>query len=137
MVGFLYSIAIIILKFIPDYNSTAKIQFYSLISSIIGAVILLTITFDNIVIKSFNDLLMLISIGILGGSAGILFIYAYRLIESTIDKCDEVDDYIISKLKNWILGSPGLPVYLLTHPSLTLNLILRISLSLKKCLYFR
>ena len=65
MVGFLYSIAIIILKFIPDYNSTAKIQFYSLISSIIGAVILLTITFDNIVIKSFNDLLMLISIGIL------------------------------------------------------------------------
>ena len=83
MVGFLYSIAIIILKFIPDYNSTAKIQFYSLISSIIGAVILLTITFDNIVIKSFNDLLMLISIGILGGSAGILFIYAYRLIEAS------------------------------------------------------
>ena len=83
MVGFLYSIAIIILKFIPGYNSTAKIQFYSLISSIIGAVILLTITFDNIVIKSFNDLLMLISIGILGGSAGILFIYAYRLIEAS------------------------------------------------------
>ena len=83
MVGFLYSIAIIILKFIPDYNYTAKIQFYSLISSIIGAVILLTITFDNIVIKSFNDLLMLISIGILGGSAGILFIYAYRLIEAS------------------------------------------------------
>ena len=83
MVGFLYSIAIIILKFIPNYNSTAKIQFYSLISSIIGAVILLTITFDNIVIKSFNDLLMLISIGILGGSAGILFIYAYRLIEAS------------------------------------------------------
>ena len=83
MVGFLYSIAIIILKFIPDYNSTAKIQFYSLISSIIGAVILLTITFDNIVIKSFNDLLMLVSIGILGGSAGILFIYAYRLIEAS------------------------------------------------------
>ena len=83
MVGFLYSIAIIILKFIPDYNSTAKIQFYSLISSIIGAVILLAITFDNTVIKSFNDLLMLISIGILGGSAGILFIYAYRLIEAS------------------------------------------------------
>ncbi len=83
MVGFLYSIAIIILKFIPDYNSTAKIQFYSLISSIIGAVILLAITFDNIVIKSFNDLLMLVSIGILGGSAGILFIYAYRLIEAS------------------------------------------------------
>ena len=47
MVGFLYAIAIIILKFIPKYNSTAKIQFYSLIASIFGAIILLAFTFDN------------------------------------------------------------------------------------------
>ena len=47
MVGLLYSIAIIILKFIPEHNSTAKIQFYSLISSIIGAVVLLAITLDT------------------------------------------------------------------------------------------
>ena len=80
MVGFLYAIAIII-WLIPEKNSTAKIQFYSLIASIIGAVILLVITFDNKFIQSFQDLLMLISIGILGGSAGILFIYSYRLIE--------------------------------------------------------
>ena len=72
-----------ILKFIPKSNSTAKIQFYSLIASIIGAIILLVMTLDNIVIKSYNDLLMLVSIGILGGSAGILFIYAYRLIEAS------------------------------------------------------
>ena len=83
MVGFLYSIAIIIIKFIPKHSSTAKIQFYSLISSIIGAIVLLAFVFDNILIKSFKDLLMLVSIGILGGSAGILFIYAYRLIEAS------------------------------------------------------
>ena len=83
MVALLYSIAIIILKFIPKHNSTAKIQFYSLISSIIGAIVLWAITFDTKFIQSYKDLLMLISIGILGGSAGILFIYAYRLIEAS------------------------------------------------------
>ena len=83
MVGFLYAVAIIILKFIPKYNSTAKIQFYSLIASIFGAVILLAITFDNKFIQSYKDLLMLVSIGILGGAAGILFIYSYRLIEAS------------------------------------------------------
>ena len=83
MVGFLYAVAIIILKFIPKYNSTAKIQFYSLIASIFGAVILLAITFDNKFIQSYKDLLMLVSIGILGGAAGILFIFSYRLIEAS------------------------------------------------------
>ena len=83
MVGFLYAVAIIILKFIPKYNSTAKIQFYSLIASIIGAMILLSITLDNKFIENYIDLLMLISIGILGGAAGILFIYSYRLIEAS------------------------------------------------------
>ena len=34
-------------------------------------------------IQSYQDLLMLVSIGVLGGSAGILFIYAYRLIEAS------------------------------------------------------
>ena len=29
--------------------------------------------------------------------------YSYRLIESTINQCDEIDNYIISKLKNWDL----------------------------------
>ena len=83
MVGFLYAIAIIILKFIPKYNSTAKIQFYSLIASIFGAIILLAFTFDNKFIQSYKDLLLLVSIGILGGAAGILFIYSYRLIEAS------------------------------------------------------
>ena len=83
MVGLLYSIAIIILKFIPVYNSTAKIQFYSLIASIFGAIILLAFTFDNKFIQNYKDLLLLVSIGILGGAAGILFIYSYRLIEAS------------------------------------------------------
>jgi len=45
--------------------------------------------------------------------------YAYRLIESTIDKSDTVDKYISSKLKNWDLK----------RISLIDKLILRISIT--------
>jgi len=45
--------------------------------------------------------------------------YAYRLIESTIDKCDEVDDYIISKLKNWDLKRIALIDKLILRLSIT------------------
>jgi len=45
--------------------------------------------------------------------------YAYRLIESTIDKCDEVDNYIISKLKNWDLKRIALIDKLILRLSIT------------------
>ena len=45
--------------------------------------------------------------------------YAYRLIKSTIDKSDEVDDYIISKLKNWELKRIALIDKLILRLSIT------------------
>ena len=45
--------------------------------------------------------------------------YTYRLIESTIDKCDIVDDYITSKLKNWDLKRIALIDKLILRLSIT------------------
>ena len=45
--------------------------------------------------------------------------YAYRLIKSTIDKSDEVDDHIISKLKNWELKRIALIDKLILRLSIT------------------
>ena len=45
--------------------------------------------------------------------------YAYRLIESTINKCDEVDSCISSKLKNWDLKRIALIDKLILRLSIT------------------
>ena len=45
--------------------------------------------------------------------------YAYRLIESTINKCDEVDACISSKLKNWDLKRIALIDKLILRLSIT------------------
>ena len=45
--------------------------------------------------------------------------YAYKLIKSTIEKCDIVDDYIISKLKNWDLKRIALIDKLILRLSIT------------------
>ena len=45
--------------------------------------------------------------------------YAYRLIESTINKCDEVDSSISSKLKNWDLKRIALIDKLILRLSIT------------------
>ena len=45
--------------------------------------------------------------------------YTYKLIEYTINKSDEVDDYIISKLKNWDLKRIALIDKLILRLSIT------------------
>ncbi len=45
--------------------------------------------------------------------------YSYRLIESTINQCDEIDNYIISKLKNWDLKRIALIDKLILRLSIT------------------
>tara|TARA_B100000029_G_scaffold167863_1_gene164064 strand:- start:123 stop:614 length:492 start_codon:yes stop_codon:yes gene_type:complete len=45
--------------------------------------------------------------------------YTYRLIESTIDKCSDVDKYITSKLKNWDLKRIALIDKLILRLSIT------------------
>ena len=78
-----WAFTVIILKFIPDGHSTAKIQLYTLIFNVIGGVILFFITTGHTEIKSTQDFFLMTLTGILGGTAAILFIYAYRLISAS------------------------------------------------------
>ena len=80
LVALLFSIAMIILRFIPDSYSTSKIQFYSLLFSIIGAILLFLISDDHVPVENYNHLLLMVLTGVLGGIAAILFIFAYRLV---------------------------------------------------------
>ena len=73
----------IILKFIPDGHSTAKIQLYTLIFNVIGGVVLFLLTTGHVEIKSTQDFFLMTLTGILGGTAAILFIYSYRLISAS------------------------------------------------------
>ena len=78
-----WAFTVIILKFIPEGHSTAKIQLYTLIFNVIGGVILFLITTGHTDIKSTQDVLLMTLTGILGGTAAILFIYSYRLISAS------------------------------------------------------
>ena len=70
----------IILKFIPESYSSAKIEFYTLIFSFLGSVLLLPLTSGYAEIQSSNHWILMVLIGISGGTATVLFIYAYRLV---------------------------------------------------------
>ena len=78
-----WAMQVIVLKFIPDGHSTAKIQLYTLIFNVLGGVFLFFITTGHVEIKSTQDFLLMTLTGILGGTAAILFIYAYRLISAS------------------------------------------------------
>ena len=83
LVAFFWSVSMIVLKFIPDHYSTAKIQFYSLIFSILGAVALYIFTSGHSIVINQNDFMLMMLTGILGGTAAILFIYSYRLVSAS------------------------------------------------------
>ena len=78
-----WALSVIILKFIPDGHSTAKIQLYTLIFNLIGGVVLFLLTTGHAEIKSTQDFFLMTLTGILGGTAAILFIYSYRLISAS------------------------------------------------------
>ncbi len=78
-----WALSVIILKFIPDGHSTAKIQLYTLIFNVIGGVVLFLLTAGHAEIKSSQDFFLMTLTGILGGTAAILFIFSYRLISAS------------------------------------------------------
>ena len=78
-----WALSVIILKFIPDGHSTAKIQLYTLIFNVIGGVALFLLTTGHAEIKNSQDFFLMTLTGILGGTAAILFIYSYRLISAS------------------------------------------------------
>ena len=78
-----WALSVIILKFIPEGHSTAKIQLYTLIFNVIGAAVLFFLTTGHMEIQSSKDFWLMMLTGILGGTAAILFIYSYRLIAAS------------------------------------------------------
>tara|TARA_B100001996_G_scaffold94966_1_gene71118 strand:- start:108 stop:1040 length:933 start_codon:yes stop_codon:yes gene_type:complete len=78
-----WAFSVIILKFIPEGHSTAKIQLYTLIFNVLGGILLFFFTSDHVAIKSYQDFFLMTLTGILGGTAAILFIYSYRLISAS------------------------------------------------------
>ena len=78
-----WSFSVIILKYIPEGHSTAKIQLYTLIFNVLGGIFLYFATSRHVEIKSVQDFLLMTLTGILGGTAAILFIYSYRLISAS------------------------------------------------------
>tara|TARA_Y100001936_G_scaffold62720_1_gene61767 strand:+ start:640 stop:1572 length:933 start_codon:yes stop_codon:yes gene_type:complete len=78
-----WAMSVIILKFIPEGHSTAKIQLYTLIFNVLGGIILFIVTTGHQDIKNFQDFFLMTLTGILGGSAAILFIFSYRLITAS------------------------------------------------------
>jgi len=78
-----WALSVIVLKYIPDGHSTAKIQLYTLIFNVLGAAILFFLTTGHVEIQSSKDFWLMMLTGILGGTAAILFIYSYRLISAS------------------------------------------------------
>ena len=78
-----WAFSVIILKYIPEGHSTAKIQLYTLIFNVLGGVFLFFIITGHVEIKNTQDFFLMTLTGILGGTAAILFIYAYRLISAS------------------------------------------------------
>tara|TARA_B100000579_G_scaffold405089_1_gene390499 strand:+ start:3245 stop:4177 length:933 start_codon:yes stop_codon:yes gene_type:complete len=80
LTAFAWGVTVIILKFIPKNFSTSKIQFYTLVFNVIGAFSLFVLFSNDFYVNNYKDLFLMVLTGILGGTAAILFIYAYRLI---------------------------------------------------------
>ena len=74
----------IILKFIPEATSVVEINLYTLIFSAIGSLILFLLSAGYAPVRSYEHFVLLILLGVLGGLASILFIYAYRSTSPSI-----------------------------------------------------
>jgi drug/metabolite transporter (DMT)-like permease len=83
LTALVWALAVIVLKYIPEGNSTAKIQLYTLIFNVLGTTVLFLFTTGHVEIKSTEDLLLMLLTGILGGTAAILFVYSYRLMSAS------------------------------------------------------
>ena len=95
----------VILKFIPKDSSVLKINFYTLVFSVIGSIILLVSSSNYTYIQNNQHLSLLVLMGILGGLASILFIFAYRTTSPSILAPFEYIGIPSSILLGWIFFS--------------------------------
>ena len=80
LTALIWAFYMIILRFIPDHHPPAKIEFYTLLSSLLGSVFLMIFVTDYVPIQNTYHWILMIMIGIFGGTATVLFIYAYRMV---------------------------------------------------------
>ena len=80
LTALIWAFYMIILRFIPDHHPPAKIEFYTLLSSLLGSVFLMIFVTDYVPIQNIYHWILMIMIGIFGGTATVLFIYAYRMV---------------------------------------------------------
>jgi len=80
LTALIWAFYMIILRFIPSHHPPAKIEFYTLISSLIGSILLMGFITDYVAIQSMHHWALMVLIGIFGGTATVLFIYAYRMV---------------------------------------------------------
>ena len=80
LTALIWAFYMIILRFIPSHHPPAKIEFYTLISSLIGSILLMGFITDYVAIQSMYHWGLMVLIGIFGGTATVLFIYAYRMV---------------------------------------------------------
>ncbi len=80
LTALIWAFYMIILRFIPDHHPPAKIEFYTLLSSLVGSVLLMIFVTDYVPIQNTYHWILMIMIGIFGGTATVLFIYAYRMV---------------------------------------------------------
>ena len=76
-------LSVIVLKYIPEGHSSAKILFYTLLFTVLGAALLFFLTSNHVEIQNAKDFWLMMLTGLLGGTAAILFIYSYRLIAAS------------------------------------------------------
>ena len=81
LTALIWAFYMIILRFIPVQHPPAKIEFYTLISSLVGSGLLMIFVTDYVPIQSTFHWTLMIMIGIFGGTATVLFIYAYRMVQ--------------------------------------------------------
>ena len=80
LTALIWAFYMIILRFIPAHHPPAKIEFYTLLSSLVGSVLLMIFVTDYVPIQNTYHWILMIMIGIFGGTATVLFIYAYRMV---------------------------------------------------------
>jgi drug/metabolite transporter (DMT)-like permease len=100
-----WAVSNIVLKFIPENFSNAKINFYSINFSYLGSFLILLSTTEYSHIQNNSHWGLMILIGILGGFASILFSYAYRLVSPSTLAPFEYLGIPSSFLLGWIFFS--------------------------------
>lgn len=100
--AFGYAFAGVLVKLFPKEVHTAKIQFYTQITTLIVTIFIAFITFSFSFIESISDLFFLAVMGVSGGIGVILLIAGYRITEPSLIAPFEFFALPISFFLGWV-----------------------------------